>query len=164
MRGSSGGAFSPPRLLPPNEWFDTCRRARRVGWRRPARPSTRTHGPVRDRDVGALLLLRDAGAARALHGQIPASARAGAQRLWLGRPEGLARGLVRAARHSAAGLADLRPLYWARLSHADFRRLARRPRARPAPDRDQRGQPYGPPALHDCVRTVVPARAALHHP
>src|SRR5258708_16812444 len=148
MRGSSGGAFSPPRLLPPNEWFDTCRRARRVGWRRSTRPSTRTHVPVRDRDVGALLLLRDAGAARPLHGQIPASARAGAQRLWLGRPEGLARGLVRAARHSAAGLPDLRPLYLARLSHAAFPRLARRPRALPAPDRDHPRPPHVPPALH----------------
>ena len=40
------------------------------------RPSARARLPVRHRDVGALLLLRDARAARALHGEIPAAARA----------------------------------------------------------------------------------------
>ena len=46
--------------------------------RRPVRPSARPHFSVRDRDVGALLLLRDARAARPLHGQI--SARPAARR------------------------------------------------------------------------------------
>src|SRR5262245_15617042 len=39
-------------------------------------PPARAGLPVLDRDVGALLLLRDACAAHALHGEIPASARA----------------------------------------------------------------------------------------
>ena len=49
----------------------------------------------------------------------------------------------------------------ARLPHADLRRPARRPRARPAPHRDHRRHPDGHRPFHDGVRAPVPARA--HH-
>src|SRR5262249_39799367 len=45
-----------------------------------SRPSARARLSVLDRDVGALLLLRDALAARPLHGEIPAAGRACRQR------------------------------------------------------------------------------------
>src|SRR5262249_41240674 len=82
------------------------------------RPSARARLPVRDRDVGALLVLRDAGAARALHGQIPAAPGRGRERGRSFRPAAHAGSRVRAARHPALRVADLRPLYRPRLSHA----------------------------------------------
>ena len=55
--------------------------------RRTVRPSARADLSLRHRDVGALLLLRHEGAARAVHGEVPASARARADRHRLRRAE-----------------------------------------------------------------------------
>ena len=61
-------------------------------------------------------------------------------------------------------VADLRPLYRPRLSHADLRRPGRRPRARPAPHRHHRRRADGDRPFHDGVRAAVPVRAARAHP
>src|SRR5947199_6958849 len=60
-------------------------------------PPARAFLPVLDRDVGALLLLRDARAARPLHGEIPAAARARRQGDRAGNAQERARGHLRPA-------------------------------------------------------------------
>src|SRR5262249_28136885 len=71
------------------------------------RPSARADVSVHHRDVGALLLLRHALAARALHDQISAARRPLRQRDWARRAQARARRRVRPARRAAALLADL---------------------------------------------------------
>ena len=70
---------------------------------------------------------------------------------------------VRPARRAAAVVADLGPLYRARLFHADFRRAPRRPRARPAPHRRRRRGADGDRPFHDGGRTAFPVRAVGAH-
>ena len=135
-----------------------CRR------RRPVRPSEGPHLPVHHRNVGALLVLRDARAARPLHDQISAAAGPCRQRGRLGRLKARARVGVRAARRAAVVVADLRLLYRAGLSDADFRRTSGRPRARPAPHRGHRRRPDGDRPFHDGGRAAVPVRAARADP
>src|SRR5262245_59663216 len=97
----------------------------------PARPGrsiwspARAFIPVLHRDVGALLLLRDARAARPLHGEISAAARARRQGDRAGNAQELLRRHLRPARHAAVLLAHLRPLYRPRLLHAVLRRHSR---------------------------------------
>src|SRR6266545_8201622 len=93
---------------------------RRLPW-----PPARALLPVRDRDVGALLLLRDARAPRALHGEISADRRSRRYRDRAGGPQERAGMDLRAAWHAAVLLAYLRFLHWAGLSHAVLRRAHR---------------------------------------
>ena len=112
--------------------------------------------PVHHRDVGALLLLRDARAARSLYDEASARARAGRERA---RPRGRqerARSSIRSARPAALVFADLRALHGARLSDADFRRSPRRSRPGPAPHRNTRRNPHGDRPFHDGDRAAVP--------
>src|SRR5580692_1539660 len=94
----------------------------------PAEP----HLPVHHRDVGALLLLRHALAARALHDKIPAAAGAFRRRARPLDGEERARNHFWPVGYTAAVVADLGLLYGAGLFHANSRRPPRRPRARPA--------------------------------
>src|SRR5258705_10469538 len=126
---------------------------------RALRPPARALLPVRDRDVGALLLLRHARAARALHGEVPVRARACRHRDRARGAQTRARDPLRAARHPAARLADLRPLYRARLSDADIRRASGRPRARPPPHRRDRPGPGCARPLSFGLRVAVAVRA-----
>ena len=118
---------------------------------------------VRDRDVGALLLLRHARAARALHDQIFAVAGAGRPRARAGLVQKRARSRIRPAGDAALRLADLRFLHRARLSDADLRRALGRPRARPAPHRHPRRSIDGGRPFHDGLRAFVPAGADAAH-
>ena len=59
---------------------------------------------------------------------------------------------------SSRCLADLRPLYRLRLSHADLRRHPRRPRAGPAPNGHRRRVADGHRPFHDGLRAAVPVR------
>ena len=61
-------------------------------------------------------------------------------------------------------VADLRLLHGARLSHADFRRPSRRPRARPAPHRHHRRDADGDRPFHDGGRAAFSVRAARADP
>ena len=70
-----------------------------------------------------------------------------------------ARKRLRPARRAAAVVADLGPLYRARLFHADLRRASRRPRARPAPHRRHRRGADGDRPFHDGGRAAFPVRA-----
>ena len=83
--------------------------------------------------------------------------------LGLGGLKSAARGRIRPARRAAARLADLRPLHGARLSDADFRRPARRPRAGPPPHRRPRRRPHGDRPFHDGGRAAVSVRALRAH-
>ena len=140
-----------------------CDELRRA-WR-PVRPPEGPHLPVHHRDVGALLLLRDARAARPLHDEI--SAAAGAR-----RQTSLGLAGLKSALEAVFGPLDVQPLssqiygllHGAGLSHADFRRASRRPRARPAPHRRPRRDPHGDRPFHDGGRAAVPVRAARAHP
>ena len=127
------------------------------------RPPARPHLPVHHRDVGALLLLRDALAARPLHDKISAAAGARRRRARARAVEARARNRVRPARRAAAVVADLGLLHRAGLFHADVRRPPRRPRARPAPHRGDRRRADGDRPFHDGGRAAVPVRAAGAH-
>ena len=133
---------------------------RRAHTGRTVRASARADLPVHDRNVGALLLLRDALAARALHDEISAAGRSFRQRGRPPRRQARARKHLRAARRATAVVADLGPLYRPRLFHADFRRATRRPRARPAPYRRHRRRPDGDRPFHDGGRAAFSVRAA----
>ena len=130
---------------------------------RPLRPSARPHVPLHGRDVGALLLLRHACAAGALHGEAPVPAARGRRRDRLRHAQGRVRIPVRSARRAAARLARLRPLHRPRLSDAGARRPDRRPLARPAPHRRARRRADGAWPLHDGLRAAVPVRAVRPH-
>ena len=127
---------------------------------RALRPPARPDLPVHHRDVGALLLLRDALAAHPLHGEVRAAARQRRQRDRARDAAQLLRIDLRAARHAAVRLAHLRPLHRARLCYAAPRRHAGRPRARPAPHRRARRLADGDRPFHDGVRAAVPVGAA----
>ena len=127
----------------------------------PENHSGASGGPVRivlHRDVGALLLLRHARAAGALHGGLPDQERArrnGAR----GRVPAAAarhRGDVRPAEHPADGIADLRHLHGAGVPHAFVRRHARGPRAGAAQDRGHRRRPDGHRPVFPGRRIDVP--------
>src|SRR6185369_2041035 len=75
---------------------------------RPVRPSAGFELPVRHRDVGALLLLRHARSARALHDEVPAAAGALRERARPWRLQGRPRGRIRPAGAAALRVADLR--------------------------------------------------------
>src|SRR6202030_2558544 len=119
-------------------------------------PPEGPHLPVHHRDVGALLLLRNALAARALHDEIPAAARAFRRRARPVDSEERARRHFRPARRAAAVVADLGLLYRAGLFHAHLWRTFGRPRTRPAPHRHHRRRPDGDRSFHDGGRAVVP--------
>ena len=123
------------------------------------RPSARPHVSVHDRNVGALFLLRHALAARALHDEISAAVRSFQQCDRACRAQARTRRPVRPARRAAVVVADLGPLYRARLFHADLRRAPRRPRARPAPHRRHRRDADGDRPFHDGGRTAFSVRA-----
>src|SRR5262249_32326991 len=97
----------------------------------PARPGrsiwspARAFIPVLHRDVGALLLLWDARAARPLHGEIPAAARARREGDRACNTQELLRRHFRPAGKPAFLLAYLWPLYRPRLLHAVLRRHSR---------------------------------------
>src|SRR5262245_48399458 len=134
---------------------------------RPARfiwPPARAIFPVHHRDVGALLLLRDAFAARPLHGEIPASARARRKGDRACNAQELLRRHFRPAGKPAFLLAHLWPLYRARLLHAVFWRLARRPLPRSASHHHNRRLAHGGRSFHDGVRAAVSVRADRAHP
>ena len=86
------------------------------------RPAARPHHPLPHQYVGAILLFRDAGAARLLHDDD-------------------------AADRAGDVLAHLRHLYRLRLFHADHRRHDRRPLARQAPRGDDRRGGHGRAAI-----------------
>ncbi len=109
--------------------------------------------------MGALFLLRNARAAHPLHDEIPAASRARRQRDRARHAQARARGRVRSARRAAVLVADLRTLYRARVPHADLRRLARRPPARPAPHCAPGRGVDGDRPFHDGVRAPVPVCA-----
>ncbi len=120
----------------------------------PVRASEGPDIPVHDRNVGALFLLRDAHAARPLHGQASAAARAGRDRDRLWRDQGRAGVSVRAARRAAAVVTYLRPVQRVRVSHARDRRADRRSLAGTAPHRDRGRNIDGDRPFHDGVRTA----------
>src|SRR5215216_5832410 len=128
--------------------------------RRTVRAPQGARVPVRHRDVGALLLLRDARPPRALHGEIPVAGGPGRDRGGAHGPAAGARMAVRPARYPAARLADLRLLYRPRLSDADPRRPSGGSRTGAAAHRRCRCRADGDRPLHDGVRDAVPVRAA----
>ncbi len=140
---------------------DRCDRTRQR--RRAVRPSARAELSLRHRDVGALLVLRHEGAARAIHGEVSAAARARADRYRLRGAEKRTGVPVRAARHPAAVVAYLRPLHRPRLSDSGARRLSRRPRTRPASHRRDRRCADGAGPFHDGVRAAVSIGAVRAH-
>ena len=125
------------------------------------RSSGRSLRPVLDRDVGALLLLRDARAPRPVHDQVP---------LHGGRPEHMVGfAAIKGGSRPVFGplaiqplvVADLRALHRPRVPDAALRRHHRRPRARPAQDRGGGRHPDGDRPLRDGLRAALLRRPVL---
>ena len=102
------------------------------------RPPEGAHRSVRDRDVGALFILRNGVAAGPLSGEVPAAARTGRGRDRVSGGQGRAGKHLRAAGPAALRLADLRVLRGLRVLAAHPGRVSRRPLFRPARDGNRR--------------------------
>src|SRR5579863_9132894 len=121
----------------------------RAGAGRTFRPSEGPDLPLRDGNVGALLLLRDARPARPLHDEISAATGPCRARRRARYGPARARSSVRAAGAAAFVVANLRVLHGPRLFHADLRRPVGGSRARPAPHRRPRRRADGDRPFYD---------------
>ena len=122
------------------------------------RPSEGAELSVRDRDVGALFLLRDARDPHVLSHRLLASAGAFGEGRRSRHPEKRVRMVFRPSRNATLRLAHLWALYVAGLFDAHCRRPHRRPRARPAAHRRHRRGSDGHRAFLDGVRGAAAAR------
>src|SRR6266851_2523682 len=118
---------------------------------------------VRDGDVGTLFLLRNAGAARSVHGQLSVETGNRSRRMGPRGVEAGTRSGIRTAWHPAAGIADLWALHRPRLSDPDIRRNSRRPMDRPNPNRHPWRDADGRRPFHDGLRAPFPVRAGASH-
>src|SRR6185312_15902881 len=129
----------------------------------PLWPSARPQLFVRDRNVGAFLILWDARAARPVHGQILARTRTSAAGHRALHFQDCARKHFRGAGCTAFRLSHLRLLFWPSLSDADFGRSACRPRARSTPDRHPRRRTDGCRTFRDGIRAAFFVRTRASH-
>src|ERR1700680_1487432 len=135
------------------------RRTRRsVVW-----PPKRPFVSVRNGDVGTLLLLRNAGAARSVHGRLSVEAGNRSRRIGPCDLEAGTQSRIRTAWYPAAGIADLWALHRPRLSDPDIRRNSRRPMDRPDPNRHPGRDADGRRPFHDGLRTSFSVRTGASH-
>mmetsp|Transcript_5578 Transcript_5578/g.21538 ORF Transcript_5578/g.21538 Transcript_5578/m.21538 type:complete len:517 (+) Transcript_5578:686-2236(+) len=168
-RGGSGDsrAFSPDSGIALDHRHPS-RRLRRRHQRRTRPPRPRLPGPPRRpglalllRAVGALQLLRHAGAAHPVPGQLPLHARDRGPRHRHRPAAPRHRERDRPALDAAAGLGGVRPVHRLRLPHAHLRRPAGRPAAGPHAHRRHRRAADGAGPLPDGLRDRAAAGPGL---